>query len=588
MTSIESVEISREEIEARSRSKSKSAPPQTRVGQVETGPTDLTGKTSTPRLRPVKAEISVATAITRRFPQVTTGETQPKPVTIKVARPTPREFEGITVGGIQLKELKVAVQGRPIELKPRIPRAEVLRGTPKPGELSALVMRSLEGLPKLTPRVPELVTPKTAEAPPIRKPLELTRAPPQPKPPKPVEGALEYVLIESAQEVEPRRGIPGEKLVMPHFLEELSSATRPIGRPLCIVVPRRETDPGIYFVAAICREIYRVVKGGKPEPRWISEGLKDEIERYLKAEGMVFVLDDSKCKLLQDLSGARSVKDSEKVGLDLLYDRLRELFSQDFGFVLFHINDNLAKRFVEKLEKEVGANVRIITVRPPILEHGEVLARIFWGFVEGEGRNLDEVFKSCEGKFFDKLNEAWDDVRLRHLLKIDESAGREHEAMKAIVVECLAKELGAVGENDVIRMLRDGVIRTECELGGGRRADICVRGGRYVEVETFYGLEKKYKGNPIIKLDKETLEKYKGRGIRRVDVVLLTGLHALLYVRELVELRKVYHEEGIEVNFYVPNVKDRKLVPLDEILRLLREEFGLQGEAEESSRDVSP
>jgi hypothetical protein len=104
-----------------------------------------------------------------------------------------------------------------------------------------------------------------------------------------------------------------------------------------------------------------------------------------------------------------------------------------------------------------------------------------------------------------------------------------------------------------------------------------------VEVETFYGT-----GDPIMKLDKETLEKYKGRGVRRVDVVLLTGLHALLYVRELVELRKVYHEEGIEVNFYVPNVKDRELVPLDEILRLLREEFGLQGEAEESSRDVSP
>jgi hypothetical protein len=586
MVPVENVEVIREEIKARRRSRPGSASPQTLVSQVETGSTDLIGKTSTPRLRPVKAEISVATAITRRFPQVT-GEIPPKLVAIKVARPAPREFEGTTVEGTQPKELKVAVQGKQIELKPRIPRAEVPREAPKPGELSALVRRPPEGLPKLTPRVPELVTPKTAEAPPVRKPLELTRAPPQPKPPKPVEGALEDVLIESAQEVEPRGGIPEEKLVMPHFLEELSSAARPIGRPLCIVVPRRETDPGIYFVAAICREIYRVVKGGRPEPRWISEGLKDEIERYLKAEGMVFVLDDSKCKLLQDLSGVRSVEDLEKVRLDLLYDRLRELFSQDFGFVVFHINDKLAERFAEKLEKEVGANVRIITVRPPVLERGKVLARIFWGFVEGEGRNLDEVFKSCEGKFISKLKEAWNDVRLLHWLEIDKNAGWEHEAMKAIVVECLAKELGAVSKDDVIRMLRDGVIRTECELGGGRRADICVRGGRYVEVETFYGLEK-YTGDPIMKLDKETLEKYKGRGVRRVDVVLLTGLHALLYVRELVELRKVYHEEGIEVNFYVPNVKDRKLVPLDEILRLLREEFGLQGEAEESSRDVSP
>jgi len=60
--------------------------------------------------------------------------------------------------------------------------------------------------------------------------------------------------------------------------------------------------------------------------------------------------------------------------------------------------------------------------------------------------------------------------------------------MKIIVIEILAKELGARSKEDVVRMLKEGVIETECDLGNGRRADICVRRNqRFVEIETFYG-----------------------------------------------------------------------------------------------------
>lgn len=150
--------------------------------------------------------------------------------------------------------------------------------------------------------------------------------------------------------------------------------------------------------------------------------------------------------------------------------------------------------------------------------------------------------------------------------------------MKVIVVECLARELGAVSRDDIEKMLKNGRIRTECELGGSGRADVCVEGPkehRFVEIGTFYDT-----GDPVMKLDKETLRKYMERGVRRVDVILLTGLHALLYAQELVKLREIYHKEhGLEVNFYVPNVKDGRLIPLGEVLQQLRDAMSFQEQA---------
>lgn len=220
-------------------------------------------------------------------------------------------------------------------------------------------------------------------------------------------------LVTPAGIVEPKLvEVPEESIFIPPFLETLSSVARPLGRPICLVVPKREGNPFVHAVATICQEIYRIVKGGNPTPRWISKGLKDEIERYLKAEDMVFVIDDSKCELLPDFS------------------------------------------------------------------------------------------------------------KIQH-----------------------------------------------CVEGPKER--------RFVEIETFYST-----GDPVMKLDKETLRKYMERGVRRVDVLLLTGLHALLYAQELVKLREIYRKKhGLEVNFYVPNVKDRRLVPLGEVLQQLRDATSSQEQA---------
>jgi hypothetical protein len=89
---------------------------------------------------------------------------------------------------------------------------------------------------------------------------------------------------------------------------------------------------------------------------------------------------------------------------------------------------------------------------------------------------------------------------------------------------------------------------------------------RFVEVETFYGTEDPVKK----KLHGVTLSKYINRA-NRVDVVILNGLLAVLYAHRLLSLAEVYREDHrITVNFYVPNFKEERLVPLKEILDLLK------------------
>jgi len=375
----------------------------------------------------------------------------------------------------------------------------------------------------------------------------------------------------------------GEGILLPPLFEELSpvaesasSVAESASRPVCIVLSKGEGDSFAMSVAIVCREIYRIVKGRKPAPRWISKGLKDEIERELRAESMVFIIDDSKCEFLPELGKIRSCRELvEKIDVEKVFDRLREFFSQDFGFVIFHVNERWAGQFANLLKERVGKFVNIVEIRAPHLssQAKEILARACWGFVKGEGETFDEMFGHCEKKFSEELEKARKDVELTHYVEWDKSASPEHESMKVVVVDFLARELGAKDRREIVEMLERGKIKTEYELDGGR-VDIYVPSQqRFVEVESFYGT-----GDPIDKLDKETLRKYllKYRGTAcRVDVVLLTGVQALLYARRLIKLAELYRKrEGLEVNFYVPNLEERRLVPLEEMLQLLRDVLG--------------
>jgi hypothetical protein len=547
-----------------------------------------------PQLKEVAMEVSTAqkvhpTPITRIASDVITPASE-RSLFLPGLRVEPQRLPtGKRVNiGVEVRMPKLMLQPGEdvrVDLKPRTPKTEVIEvprveiklSETKPStEIKELMRRP----PKATLEPPRQGTSEPIIRVPILRPPEVSAKVPLKnleQPPPKEQGSPAKPSREEPQDI--------EEIPIPPLLQKLSLATQTMNRPVCIILPKRSDDSFIYSVATICREIYRIIKGGKPQPRWISKRLKDEIERSLRAEDRIFVVDDSKCEFLPDFSKIHHASEFlEKVNMDMILDRLREFFSQDFGFVIFHVNERWASAFARILEERMGAYVKIIYIPLPEWQpHVKVaLSRICWGFVEGEGQTFDEIFARSEGRFLDELKKASEDVSLTHWVKIDENAGEEHEGMKIIVIEILAKELGARSKEDVMKMLKEGVIETECDLGNGRRADICVRRNqRFIEIETFYGT-----GDPIRKLDKETLSKYRESCANNVDVVLPTGIQVLLYAPKLIRLANLYQREyGIKVNFYLVNIEERRLISFKEVFQILKEITSSSGLGEKLSED---
>lgn len=339
----------------------------------------------------------------------------------------------------------------------------------------------------------------------------------------------------------------------------LSGAKVSLNRPVCIILSKPPNDY-IESIALICRELYRIVKGGKPRPRWISNiNLKEEIERDLEAEDKVFIID------LENEKG-----ESQILNERLLSDRLRELFSQDYGFIIFNVNEKNVNQ-VEQLIMNIALTAKLIKISPfDIFNNTDIkvrLSSISWGNVDISGEKgllFDYIFKSAEKRFYERLENALSDIPLRHIINEDPGAGAEHEAIKIIVAEALAKELGARNRDQIISMIKE-YIETEKDINGGRADIYDKKRGRYYEIETFYGV-----GDPISKLDKRTIYKYKERKITNVNIVLL-GLHLLLYLKELWMLRRLYKEEKININFYIVDVERREIISFAKFLKILRE-----------------
>jgi hypothetical protein len=528
-----------------------------------------------------KAEISTSTRIAEerlpilQLPRPMLPAIKPKALVYEGPKETSRErvkpptLEAIRASGMVKLELKPKVlKTRAIETQESSEVHVSIKELPKE-EINA----SLKPLRSIVPKKLE----SGSISVPIVKLPQIGIKPMRPMTPRPIKEVEEVTAgeVRSMTEITAKgsSGSIKEEVFVPPLLEELSSIASPIGRPVCIVLSKKEGDSFVESTATICREIYRIVKGGNPTPRWISKGLKEEIEGNLRAEGMIFVIDDSKCGLLPNLSNIRSCKDFlDRVDMDMILDRLRELFSQDFGFIIFHINERWAGQFANLL-REKARSAKIIEIQAPEWEQKDkaTLSKICWGFVEGEGETFDEMFECCWKNFSDELTKVGGNLELSLHVEKDGSASPEHESLKLAVIECLAEELGA--KEKAIEMLKRGKIKTEYELKGGR-ADIYVPSQqRFVEIETFYGT-----GDPIIdKLKEKTLRKYLSSEYEgsRIDIVLLTGIQALLYARKLVNLAELYRKEyGLEVSFYLPNLRERKLIPLEEVFKMLR---GIKG-----------
>jgi len=347
-------------------------------------------------------------------------------------------------------------------------------------------------------------------------------------------------------------------------------------RPV-VIVARPASFGYIEFLKRVLREIYRVRSGGLPEPKHVStsEDLRLLLPVDVGAGKRLFVLDLSRSRAqgpkAEDRSGV------EKQDLNRLRDRLRELFSQDFGFFVIYgdvkgIWEWAPAEAVRGYASVVPSPVEV-SMRPGRLPFYVLLANAMWGRIsdpvldyERLGfRDFDEFVVWLEDEYWRRLRE----VSFEVLYKTKPSAGEReselHYLTKAFVVRHLAE-----------RVDPNCRVETEKEVGAAV-FDVVVTCGNLqelvVEVETLYGT-----GTVVHKLV-ETVER---AGKRRMWIVV-PNPQAVIYLPLLLRTRRELRKEH-DVEFYTLDVTSRGLVRLTDVASILMRKWKETTEGAEETK----
>jgi hypothetical protein len=204
-------------------------------------------------------------------------------------------------------------------------------------------------------------------------------------------------------------------------------------RPV-VIVARPAGFGYVEFLKRVLREIYRVRSGGLPEPKHVStpEDLGLLLPVDVGAGKRLFVLD-----LSQGRAQEPKAEDLLEV-LDRLRDRLRELFSQEFGFFVIYGDVKKLNIWERALTEAAPGYASVVpspvevSMRPGHLPFYVLLANAMWGRISDPVldykrlgfREFDEFVVWLEDEYWRRLGE----VSFEVLYKTKPSAGeRESE-----------------------------------------------------------------------------------------------------------------------------------------------------------------
>ncbi|MEM0328130.1 MAG: hypothetical protein QXN53_06120 [Thermoproteota archaeon] len=382
------------------------------------------------------------------------------------------------------------------------------------------------------------------------------------------EEAKRELPIESIEKIEAEPGVPslgaeGEEVPeLFNLIFSTSGGKIDSDNPKVIGLKELENDAHIGVLRTLCMRIYREKVGGKPKPIIISKIRKDEfkreVEKWMEAEDRIFSV------------GLEESEGLDKDFWDSVQDRIEELFSQRFGFIIF----NKPIFFFPKHHI-----VDIINIEPKkmSLELKKEIASIIWGFVrldDVDSPRFDHIFEVARKRFETKLREIGEPYltatkRDKGLHEADDL----HYPIKLFIVKYLAREMNLKHLDQIKEM-----IQTEYEGLGDYRPDIYVApsaekfANQIFEVETLFG-----QGNyPLKKID-ETIEKYeKASWAHKVNIILdnLTFLRHINELRKKMNLHRSLQIKGkrkFDLEFYTLDLQNEKLISLLDVAEKLKQ-----------------
>jgi hypothetical protein len=387
-------------------------------------------------------------------------------------------------------------------------------------------------------------------------------------------------------------------------------------RPLLIIARHAKGFDYIEFLKRALREVYRVRVGGLPEPKHVSS--KIDLQLLIPVEvgagGRLFVIDlvsGDLGRLLREEASSGEVKGPSQATLrrirESVRDRLRELFSQGYGFIVIY-GDYYVGSLVSGAQAEASRGAPedyLLTIPSPVEvspvaseeELYVLLANLMWGRVSEPKMDYEDIGSfdglvvELEDEYWRALEGALKDFNVQVLVRPSaegDEAGREsmsHYLTKAFIVNYLVRRLteefkGEGAKEDEARRRALECVKTEHQPGGANvRFDIYVKdkdansdcgsmSGLVVEVETLYGT-----GTALHKV-LDTIESRVNAGADRLWVVV-PNPQAVIYLPQLLRLERYARErfKDKEIEFYTLDVKGGAPVRLVEVARRLLDEW---------------
>jgi len=274
-------------------------------------------------------------------------------------------------------------------------------------------------------------------------------------------------------------------------------------RPLLIIARHAKGFDYIEFLKRALREVYRVRVGGLPEPKHVSSviDLQLLIPVEVGAGGRIFVIDlvsGDLGRLLREEASRGEVKGPSQATLrrirESVRDRLRELFSQGYGFIVIY-GDYYVGSLVSGAQAEIprgGAPEDYLLTIPSPVEVSPVaseeglyvlLANLMWGRVSEPKMDYEDIGSfdglvvRLEDEYWRALEGTLKDFNVQVLVRPSaegDEAGREsmsHYLTKAFMVNYLVSRLteefkGKGAKEDEARRKALECVKTEHQPGG--------------------------------------------------------------------------------------------------------------------------
>ncbi|NJE06480.1 hypothetical protein E3E36_10070 [Thermococcus sp. M36] len=360
------------------------------------------------------------------------------------------------------------------------------------------------------------------------------------------------------------KGVPEIELPVEDMILRAFGTSAPFFKegPVIILAKKPESKRFGYieFLKRLLREVYRIRAGGLPVAYHVLLPGDPERLRSIKAGNSIFVL---------EWEGRTKPEEKLKDYQLIIIEKVRELFSQGFGFLVFYGNDDFlewvrTKIFVSrKATSNLNGNTKLSLV-PRWIELGlkspedfERLIEHFWGFYEElslENEGFDYLVSYFEGQYHEFMEGYVKTINIRgktvpSALYIEGNAGESliHYALKAFVFERLVEDYG-VNPEDIETEYPEGDIRIDVYIKTRDTA---------IEVETFYG-----ETIPLLKLRKDVETRLNTKS--ELWIVLPPSSYLLFKndVQAFIKWTSAEPKYRNRVKIFTVDIKNKKLVQI--------------------------